>query len=184
MYFCALYTSLVRNHNFEVQSLSVRFSVWLDFIKEHDFSDLCWWALVGNWREACCSCSSMWSPWWAAQLCSIWLSSSQSVHMHPSSCMSAAPGWAEGVHEGEEDAVGLSGQTFGENCWCGLYGVSGRTESIVKRLRDGTCHPGIICIGHSGYKIHEKMGFILIFFVSESVPFQLGKTATWLAEQG
>lgn len=48
MHFCVLYTKLVVNHNFEAQSLDVMFSFWLDFIREHDFSDLCWEVFTEN----------------------------------------------------------------------------------------------------------------------------------------
>lgn len=48
VYFCVLHTKLVRNHNCEMQSLNVVFSVWLDSIREHDFSDLCWEVFVDN----------------------------------------------------------------------------------------------------------------------------------------
>lgn len=47
-YSCVLYTKLVRNRNFERQSFNVIFSVWLDFVRERDFSDSPWGAFVGS----------------------------------------------------------------------------------------------------------------------------------------
>lgn len=58
-------------------------------------------------------------------------------------------------------------QGKGRNCWCGLCGMSGRMESIVRKASSG-CYPGIICIGNSGYKIHKKIAFILILIISKS----------------
>lgn len=60
--------------------------------------------------------------------------------------------------------------------------MSGRMESIVRKASSWYC-PGIICVGHSGYKIHGEMGFILILVVSEIVSFQTENTATQLEEQ-
>lgn len=105
-----LYTNLVRNHNLELQSLNVRFSVWLDFIRERDlviYAEKCLWANEERLVVPVVVCDLLGDG-------STRLSSSQSVHMHPSTCMSAASHSAESVHEGEEDAIGLSGQSFGE----------------------------------------------------------------------
>lgn len=67
--------------------------------------------------------------------------SSQSVHTHPSTGTSAALGPTEGVHEGEEDAVGLSGHAYWERGQTvGVDCVACREEwrVLLGRLLHGT----------------------------------------------
>lgn len=126
--------------------------------------------------------SGMWSPWWDTQPLVVF----QPVWAH--TCLNL-PVCSPGFHQ--RCAWGRGGCCWaarsyiggkGKICWCGLYGVLGRTGRIVGKASSWYCL-GNLYIWHLRDRIHGKMGFILILIVSESVSFQMENTATQLEEQ-
>lgn len=128
------------------------FSVWLDFIRECDFSDSCWGAFVGSWGENRCSLQCCVTPRWDAQLHSAWPGSGHPVPPCPRSPRSCRRSWLRGCG------------TAGVDCAC-------REEQRVMVL-----HWGNLCRAFRK-QIPGKMRFVLVL-VKESVTFQMENAAT------